>query len=105
MSSLFESIKNELLSWPEVTCGEHRFGGTEFRVGGKEMGHMHGLSWADLPFPMNIRNELLKSGKASPHHVLPQSGWVTFYIKNKDDDEDVQALLKLFKMQYERLKR
>lgn len=99
---IFERLQKELLSWPGVTSGPHRFGGTEFRVNGREMGHMHGGSWADLPFTMSIRNELVEKGRALPHHVLPQSGWVTFYIKG---DDDVPALIELFRMQYERLSR
>jgi len=102
LASAFETIEKELMSWSGVTSGAHRFGGVEFRVGGREMGHMHGSHWADLPFPMNQRDDLVEKGRASPHHVLPQSGWVTFYIKS---DGDVPALLELFRMQYERLKR
>lgn len=100
MASAFEAVKKELMSWPGVTSGAHRFGGMEFRAGGREMGHMHGSSWADLPFPMSQRNELVQKGKASPHHVLPESGWITFYVKS---DDDVSALLELFRMQYDRL--
>jgi hypothetical protein len=95
-----EKLQKEILSWPGVTSGPHRFGGTEFRVNGREMGHMHGVSWADLPFPMSIRNELVEKGRALPHHVLPQSGWVTFYING---DQDIPALIELFRMQYNRL--
>jgi hypothetical protein len=98
--SAFEGIERELLSWPGVTSGPHRFGGTEFRINGREMGHMHGSSWADLPFPVGERNELVKTGRAQPHHVLPNSGWITFYIKG---ELDVQALLGLFRMQHKRL--
>jgi hypothetical protein len=98
--SAFEKVRQELLSWPGVTSGQHRFGGVEFRINGREMGHMHGSSWADLPFPMNERNELVKSGRAQPHHVIPNSGWVTFYIR---EDRDTDALIELFKMQYKRL--
>lgn len=95
-----EKVRHELLSWPGVTSGSHRFGGTEFRVNDREMGHMHGSSWADLPFPMGVRDELVNSGKVAPHHILPASGWVTFYIKG---DSDAEALIGLFKMQYERM--
>ena len=102
LASAFERIEKELMSWPGVTSGTHRFGGTEFRVDGREMGHIHGSSWADLPFPMTVRNELVEKGRASPHHVLPKSGWVTFYIRS---DDDVPTLLELFRMQYNRLER
>jgi hypothetical protein len=97
---VFEKVKTELMSWPGVISRFHRFGGTEFRINGKEMGHMHGGRFADLPFPMSIRNALVKDGKALPHHVLPNSGWVTFLI---NEDADITSLIDLFRMQYERL--
>jgi Family of unknown function (DUF5519) len=97
---VFEKVKAELMSWPGVTSQPHRFGGTEFRIGGREMGHMHGGRFADLPFPMSIRNELVKDGRALPHHVLPNSGWITFLI---NEEADITSLINLFRMQYERL--
>ncbi|AIC15958.1 hypothetical protein NVIE_017000 [Nitrososphaera viennensis EN76] len=100
VANTLERVKSELLSWPGVVTKTHRFGGTEFDLNGREMGHMHGSSWADLPFPMKVRKELVEKGKVSPHHILPESGWVTFYVRS---DEDVQTLIGLFRMQYERL--
>jgi hypothetical protein len=97
---VFDKVKSELMSWPEVTLQPHRFGGTEFRVNGREMGHMHAARFADLPFPMSIRNELIKDRRALPHHVLPNSGWVTFLI---NEENDIPLLISLFRMQYERL--
>ena len=97
---VFEKVKTELMSWPGVTSQPHRFGGTEFRMNGREMGHMHGGRFADLSFPMSIRNELVKDGRALPHHVLPDSGWVTFLI---NEETDITSLINLFHTQYERL--
>ena len=102
MSTIIERIKKEILSWPYVTAESHRFGGIEFRINKREMGHVHGDRLADLPFPMKIRNELVNSGRASPHRVLPQSGWVSYWI-NKGE-EDIPAVIELFKMRYEQLK-
>jgi Family of unknown function (DUF5519) len=65
------------------------------------MGYIHGDRLVDLPFPMNIRNELVNSGRASSHHVLPQSGWISYWI-NKGE-EDVPAVIELFRMRYEQL--
>jgi Family of unknown function (DUF5519) len=102
MSTIIESIKKEILSWPYVTAESHRFGGIEFRLNKREMGHIHGERVADLPFPMKIRNELVNSGSASPHHILPQSGWVSFWMD--EGEQDVPEVIKLFKMRYEQLK-
>lgn len=97
---ILEKINKEILNWPGVTIDEHRFGGTEFRIGKREMGHIHGDRLADLPFPMQIRNQLIESGRASPHRVLPKSGWVSKWIRGEDD---VSEVVELFRMQYERL--
>jgi hypothetical protein len=95
-----ENIEREILSWPDVTVGEHRFGGREFRVGKLEIGHLHGSHVADLPFPRAIRDELVRSGKVSSHHHLPDSGWVSFYFRDK---EDIPFALALFRRNYERI--
>jgi hypothetical protein len=101
MSTIIESIKKEILSWPYVTAEPHRFGGIEFNLNKREMGHIHGDRLADLPFPMSIRNELVNAGRVLPHHVLPQSGWVSYWIKG---EEDIPAVIELFKMRYDHLK-
>ena len=101
MSNILESIQKEILSWPFVTAKTHKFGGTEFRLNKREMGHIHGKRLVDLPFPMTIRNELVSSGRVSPHHVLPQSGWVSYWINN--GEKDVPEVLELFRMRYEQL--
>jgi hypothetical protein len=102
MSNILESIQKEILSWSFVTAEVHEFGGIEFRLDKREMGHIHGERLVDLPFPMKIRNELVNSGRVSPHHVLPQSGWVSYWINN--GEKDVPVVLELFRMRYEQLK-
>jgi len=101
MGTILESIKKELLSWPYVIAESHKFGGTEFRIDKREMGHIHGDRVADLPFPMGLRNELVNSGRVSPHHFLPQSGWVSYWIKG---EEDIPVVVGLFKKRYDYLK-
>jgi hypothetical protein len=96
-----ESIERELLSWPDVTAGEHRFGGREFRVGKREIGHLHGSTVADLPFPRAIRDELVARGEVAPHHHLPDSGWVSFYFLS---EADIPAAIALFRRNYERIR-
>jgi hypothetical protein len=103
MSVISEKIKKEIHSWPNVTTEQHKFGGVEFRLNKREMGHIHGDRLADLPFPMKTRNELVSSGRASPHHVMPQSGWVSYWIE-KGEEEDVAAIIGLFRLRYEQLK-
>ena len=92
-------IADAVTSWDGVVASPHRFGGLEFRVGRRELGHLHGSRLADLPFPPAIRNDLLATGRAERHHVLPQSGWVSVRIR---DASDVQFVIELFRLNYER---
>lgn len=91
-------IKTEVEAWEGVTSRAHRFGGTEFIFGKRELGHIHGNTLVDIPFPKAIKNELVEAGKVLPHHILPESGWISFYIKK---DEDVTQAIELFKLSYE----
>jgi len=102
MKTISERIAEELLKWEGVTSGTHRFGGTEFRGANRqEMGHIHGNSLIDFPFPLQLRKKLVSSGKVSLHHVLPDSGWASYWIKS---DADFEEIIELFRIQYERLK-
>lgn len=94
----WEAVRSAVGSWPGVTTHEHRFGGLEFRVGRRELGHLH-RSIADLPFPRRIRDELIAAGRARPHHILPDSGWVTVPFRTSADVENVIAL---FRQNYDR---
>lgn len=95
MDKAQEIIRNEIGKMEGVTTHPHRFGGIEFRYGKRELGHIHGNKLVDVPFPKKIRDELVNSGKAKAHHILPQSGWVSFYIKNDNDIVEALGLLKL----------
>ena len=92
-------IRAEVLSWPGVTEAPHRFGGVEFRFGRRELGHLHGDQLADLPFPVRVREELVQDGRAQTHHVLPDSGWVSYPIHGL---VDVPGALDLFRLAYAR---
>ena len=102
MSRILERIRDEILSWSGVTVEPHRFGGIEFRLDKREMGHIHEDRLADLPFPMKTRNELVNSGRVSPHHVLPQSGWISYWITKGEND--IPTVVELFRMRYDQLK-
>ena len=88
-----QAVIREVSSWGGVTVHDHRFGGVEFRVGRRELGHLH-ARFADLPFPRRIRDELIAAGRARPHHVLPDSGWVTVPMRTSDEAKGVVELLR-----------
>lgn len=88
-----EQISRAALGWPGVEAHAHRFGGTEFRLGSREIGHVHGDHLVDIPFPTRVRQEVVAAGQARPHHVLPESGWVSVYLRQPSDVEGAIALL------------
>jgi hypothetical protein len=85
-------------AWEGVESAPHRFGGVEYRIGRREIGHMHGDHLIDIPFPKKVRDEIVSAGQAEPHHILPETGWVSFYIR---EENDVQQGIDLLRRSYE----
>jgi hypothetical protein len=56
---------------------------------------------ADLPFPRRIRDELIAEGRARPHHVIPDLGWVTVPMRTASE---ISNVIELFHKNYERAK-
>jgi hypothetical protein len=88
-------IEREVTSWPGVTAQTYRGGMVFFHVGAREIGHLHGDRFADLPFPVRIRQELVAAGRADLHYLHPNTGWITRYIRS---EQDVQAVIELFRL-------
>ena len=111
-SELSAQIEREVLGWPGVSKetggGGPGQGGfwvppaTVYRVGRRQIGHVHhddgGL--ADFSFPKEIRDELIRSGRAIPHPAFPSNRTVASYRARSK--EDVPGAVQLFRMNYER---
>ncbi len=80
--------------WPGVVSGTHRFGGSEWRLGRREIGHIHGDELVDIPFPKRLRDELVAAHQVEAHHVRPDSGWVTLRLETDDDLKWAVVLLR-----------
>jgi hypothetical protein len=88
---LLNSIEREVLGWPGVSKetggGGPGQGGfwvppaTVYRFGRRQIGHVHhgddGL--ADFSFPREVRDELMRSGRAIPHPAFPDSRTTASY--------------------------
>jgi len=98
--SVGQKLTETVLSWPGVTSGPHRFGGIEFRLEGKEIAHLHGDHHLDIRFSKSLRGELVAAGRAKPHHIFPESGWVTVYICS---ETDLLNAIELLRKKYELL--
>ena len=89
--------------WPRVTSHPHLYGGVEFRVGRRGIGHLHGLEGrecvADLPFPVAEHDALIAEGRAREHRAVPGTGWVSAPVRTLGD---VEGAITLFAMAYDR---
>jgi len=60
-------LEEEVSAWPEISVHAHRFGGSEFRFGSAEVGHVHEGGVVEIPFPRSVRDALLAEGLAEEH--------------------------------------
>jgi Family of unknown function (DUF5519) len=100
-ASASRRITEEVKSWPGVTAGLGSRGEFGFRVGGREIGHLHGDHAAHFGFPKNVWTELYEQGRIDYHPVFPgRPGFGARRIETPDDIDDVIALMRL---NYERV--
>lgn len=101
------AVSAEVASWDGVTVRRHSRGGIEFLLERRNLGHLHdgapggppGRAVAHLPFPRRERDELIGSGRAHPHPVMPDSGWLGVRMATP---EGVAETIDLFRRSYER---
>jgi hypothetical protein len=91
-----ERITAEATSWPGVTTAHGSRGEFSFRVGRREIGHLHGDRVAHFGFPKAVGAQLRREGRIGPHPVFPQKeAWGARAIAGEDDVREVIALLRL----------
>lgn len=99
--STSERITSEVTSWPGVTAGPGRRGEFAFRVGQREIGHLHGDHSAHFSFPKAVWSELIEQHRIEPHPIFPNAqGPGARRIASHDDVAEVIALMRL---NYDRL--
>jgi hypothetical protein len=96
-----EQITEEVTSWPGVEAGIGTRGEFAFKVGRREIGHLHGDHAAHFGFPKDVWAQLMEQGRITPHPVFPdRAGPAARRIESEADVLDVIALLRL---NYERV--
>jgi hypothetical protein len=89
-------ITEEVLSWPGVEAGPGSRGEFAFRVGRREIGHLHGDHAAHFSFPKQVWDDLYAQGRITYHPVFPEKrGPGARRIEDADDVRDVIALMRL----------
>lgn len=65
-------ITRKVSGWPGVETSEGRSGILRFRVGKRQLGHLHGDWAAHFPFPRRLRDQLMAEGGSSDtRHLEP----------------------------------
>jgi Family of unknown function (DUF5519) len=96
-----QQITEEVTSWPGVEAGQGDRGEFAFRLGRREIGHLHGDHAAHFWFPLEVWHELVDAGRVTDHPVFPgRKGPAARRIHGEDDVHDVIALMRL---NYERV--
>lgn len=91
-----ERITEEVTSWSGITAGPGTRGEFAFKVGGREIGHLHGDHVAHFGFPKAVWSTLFEQGRIEYHPVFPgQPGFGARRIETAADVDDVIALMRL----------
>jgi hypothetical protein len=93
-------ITEQVTSWPGVEAGPGRRGEFAFRVGRKEIGHLHGDRSAHFFFPKDVWTELRDQGRITDHPVFP--GRVGPAARRIEGEADVRDVIELMRLNYQR---
>jgi hypothetical protein len=91
-----ERITDEVTSWPGVEVGIGKRGEFGFKVGRREIGHLHGDHAAHFFFPKQTWGKLRAEGRIVHHPVFPdREGPAARQIESDADVADVIALMRI----------
>ena len=96
-----QRITDEVTSWPGIEAGPGRRGEFAFRVGRKEIGHLHGDHAAHFSFPKGTWAELRDQGRITEHPVFPNR--VGPAARRIETDADVADVIALMRLNYDRI--
>ena len=95
-----KALEDVVSAWSHISVHSHRFGGREFLFGAAEVGHVHSNGIVDVPFTRPIHDLLLSERLADQHRWVPNSGWITFRIREEQDIRHAVWLLRLSYLRY-----
>ena len=96
-----QRITDEVTAWPGIEAGYGRRGEFAFRLGRREIGHLHGDRAAHFSFPKDVWHELHTAGQITDHPVFP--GRVGPAARRIASDDDVGDVIVLLRLNYDRL--
>jgi hypothetical protein len=96
-----EQITEEVAAWPGVETGYGRRGEFAFKVGRREIGHLHGDHAAHFAFPKDVWFELRDQSRVAEHPVFP--GKVGPAARRIEGAADVRDVIELMRLNYDRI--
>jgi hypothetical protein len=100
-TSASEQITDEVTSWPGVEAGYGKRGEWGFRVGIREIGHLHGDRAAHFTFGRELGSRLREEGRIVDHPVFP--GKPAHAARAIEDEGDVRDVIALMRLNYDRV--
>lgn len=94
-------ITEVVSSWPGVEAGPGRRGEFSFRVGAREVGHLHGDHAAHFMFSKDLFLQLYDQGRVVHHPVFPDRDGPG--ARRIEDERDVRDVIELMRVNYERI--
>jgi hypothetical protein len=94
-------ITAEVTTWPGVTTAHGDRGEFSFRVGRREVGHLHGDRSAHFAFPADVAAELREQGRVGPHPAFPEHPKMA--ARRITGDDDVRDVIALLRTNYDRI--
>lgn len=96
-----ERITEEVGSWPGVSGGRGQRGEFAFKVGHREIGHLHGDHAAHYFFAREDWVALKEEGRIAPHPVFPDRRGPA--ARRIEGDADISDAIALMRLNYERI--
>jgi luciferase-like monooxygenase len=96
-----EQITEEVTSWRGVEAGPGRRGEFAFRVGRREIGHLHGDYAAHFSFPKKLWADLFREGRIVHHPVFP--GKEGPAARRIEAEADIREVIRLLRLNYDRV--
>ncbi|HEX3317132.1 MAG TPA: luciferase family protein [Solirubrobacteraceae bacterium] len=96
-----EQITEEVTSWPGVQAGPGRRGEFAFKVGRREIGHLHGDRAAHFSFPPDVGRSLREERRVTDHPVFP--GKPGMAARRIASEADVREVIALMRFNYDRV--
>ena len=95
-----EQITEAVAGWPGVETVIGRRGELAFKVGRRELGHLHGDRGAHFAFPKDVWHELIGQRRIAEHPVFP--GKPGPAARRIEDEADVREVIELLRINYDR---